>query len=279
MKHILTISAVALCACFHVAADAQSGGEKVRAAQLLDFSQQPRGAFVLGEKVPVSEAVKTAMVDGFVEAGPVEGEAEVFAVRSAMSAQYGDREADGGFIRSPAIRVPEWMRTGRSPMWDQVMPVGLPAMGSCGPRAYSPSGLIGAQAEERRRVLFPSVVVAACRYGIPVGLFDALIMQESRYNPMARSPKGAFGLGQLMPGTARQLGVNAYDLRDNLDGAARYLSDQLTEFGDPRLALAAYNAGPGRVKKLGRVPNISETRHYVRTIMWNWQSLEMQGGL
>ena len=76
---------------------------------------------------------------------------------------------------------------------------------------------------------------------------DALVIQESRYNPTAISPKGAFGLGQLMPGTARQLGVDRYSLDGNLRGAARYLSWQLREFGRVDLALAAYNAGPGRV--------------------------------
>src|SRR3546814_710119 len=75
---------------------------------------------------------------------------------------------------------------------------------------------------------------------------DAMLIQESRYNPMALSPKGAFGLGQLMPGTAKQLGVDRYSLHGNLRGAARYLSWQLREFGRVDLALAAYNAGPGR---------------------------------
>src|SRR3546814_10033684 len=70
---------------------------------------------------------------------------------------------------------------------------------------------------------------AACEARLPVGLIDALIMQESRYNPSALSPKGAFGLGQLMPATARQLGVDRYDLMQNLTGTAMYLAQQLDE--------------------------------------------------
>src|SRR3546814_10891227 len=83
---------------------------------------------------------------------------------------------------------------------------------------------------------------AACEARLPVGLIDALIMQESRYNPSALSPKGAFGLGQLMPATARQLAVDRYDLMQNLTGTAMYLAQQHDESGRVDFALAAYNA-------------------------------------
>lgn len=96
-------------------------------------------------------------------------------------------------------------------------------------------------------------------------------MQESRYQHAAMSRKGAIGLAQLMPGTARYLGVDAYTLADNLRGGARYLKEQYSKFGRYDLALAAYNAGPGRVKKRWAVPNITETQGYVRTIMGNWK--------
>ena len=95
-------------------------------------------------------------------------------------------------------------------------------------------------------------------------------MQESRYQPAAVSPKGAVGLAQLMPGTARQLGVDPYSLRDNIRGGARYLKQQVDRFGRYDLALAAYNAGPGRVERRRQVPQIAETQAYVRTIMSNW---------
>lgn len=177
------------------------------------------------------------------------------------------------FVREP-VAVPAWMRRGGAPFAIVMTPGPLPVIGDCGRRPYSVSGLLGGAGEERRRVLYPLVVQSACRHGLPIGLFDAMIMQESRYNIAVRSPKGAFGLGQLMPGTAAQLGVDRYDIQENLDGSARYLASHLREFRQPILALAAYNAGPGRVRLLGRVPRILETQDYVRQIMRNWQTIE-----
>ncbi len=112
-----------------------------------------------------------------------------------------------------------------------------------------------------------SARAAANRYSIPANLFFRLIQQESGWNPKAVSPKGAIGLTQLMPATARSLRVNPHDPIQNLDGGARYLSRQFKEFGSWRLALAAYNAGPGAVKKYGGIPPFKETRNYVRIIM------------
>lgn len=101
--------------------------------------------------------------------------------------------------------------------------------------------------------------------GIDPKLLHALIIVESAYDPNAVSPVGAAGLTQLMPGTARELGVtNRFDVEANLRGGARYLALQIARFGDLRLALAAYNSGPGRVARLGRVPDIAETQAYVR---------------
>jgi hypothetical protein len=94
-------------------------------------------------------------------------------------------------------------------------------------------------------------------------LFQALIEAESSYNPTAVSPKGAYGLGQLMPATARSLGVDRSDPNQNLEGAARYLLAQLSEFRDIDLALAAYNAGPHRVREYGGIPPFKETRNYI----------------
>lgn len=107
---------------------------------------------------------------------------------------------------------------------------------------------------------------AARQHGIPEDLFLRLVMQESRFNPKAKSHKGAIGLAQLMPGTAARLGVDPHDPKQNLEGGARYLKQQYREFGSWRLALAAYNAGPGAVKKHGGVPPYRETRNYVKKI-------------
>jgi soluble lytic murein transglycosylase-like protein len=114
----------------------------------------------------------------------------------------------------------------------------------------------------------PLIAVTARRYGLPVALFTALVWQESGFNERARSKAGARGLTQLMPGTARQLGVKrVYDPAQNLDGGARYLREQLIRFRSKRLALAAYNAGPGAVAKHRGIPPYAETRTYVRTIL------------
>ncbi len=107
---------------------------------------------------------------------------------------------------------------------------------------------------------------AARQHGIPEDLFLRLVMQESRFNPKAKSHKGAIGLAQLMPGTAAELGVDPHDPVQNLEGGARYLKIQFKKFGSWRLALAAYNAGPGAVKKHGGVPPFRETRKYVKKI-------------
>ncbi len=108
---------------------------------------------------------------------------------------------------------------------------------------------------------------AARRHNIPEDLFLRLVTQESAWNPKARSHKGAIGLAQLMPATARQLRVNPHDPLENLDGGARYLAEQYRTFRSWRLALAAYNAGPGAVQKHNGVPPYKETRGYVRAIL------------
>lgn len=112
----------------------------------------------------------------------------------------------------------------------------------------------------------PAVVGAGLDEEDFVRLFVALIDQESRFNPAAVSPKGARGLGQLMPETAALLGVDAGEPMANLHGAARYLTEQLAEFGRVDLALAAYNAGPQRVEQFHGIPPFRETRDYVAKI-------------
>ena len=112
------------------------------------------------------------------------------------------------------------------------------------------------------------VAYLAQKYDVSPALIEALVWQESRWRPNARSPVGASGLTQLMPGTARELGVNPWNPYANLEGGVRYLRQQLDRFnGDLEKALAAYNAGPGRVERAGGVPNIRETRLYVASIM------------
>ncbi|MBV1692259.1 lytic transglycosylase domain-containing protein [Novosphingobium sp. G106] len=203
---------------------------------------------------------------------------EQFAVlggdRTANSNSTGRDPAS--FLRTPTVRIPAWMRGARRADIPGVSG-NVPAMaGDCAPRPYVPSSLLGRSAEERRRILYPVVRSVACEAGLPIGLMDAMLIQESRYNPLATSPKGAFGLGQLMPGTADQLGVDRYDLRGNLTGAARYLRQHIDEFRQVPLALAAYNAGPARVRKSWSIPRLTETQNYVRQILTNWRTLEFK---
>jgi hypothetical protein len=110
-------------------------------------------------------------------------------------------------------------------------------------------------------------------YGLREELALSVAMQESRFSQNVRSCAGAIGVMQLMPGTARQLGVDPYDLDDNIKGGVKYLKDQLIRFeGNETLAAAAYNAGPHRASlQAGRVPNIPETQTYVREIFGRWE--------
>lgn len=125
-----------------------------------------------------------------------------------------------------------------------------------------------------REALYSSLIRAAeLRHGLPPRLLHSLVWAESRFNPMAISPAGAAGLAQLMPGTARALGVtNRYDPSQNIDGGARYLRQMLDQFGSVHLALAAYNAGPGAVVKAGGIPRNRETPGYVRSVLDRWMN-------
>ena len=109
---------------------------------------------------------------------------------------------------------------------------------------------------------------AGARYGVSPMLLAAVARQESGYNPKAVSGAGAQGLMQLMPGTAKGLGVtNSFDPAQAVDGAARMLRDLTHRFGRVDLALAAYNAGPGAVMRYDGVPPYAETKNYVRNVM------------
>jgi len=116
------------------------------------------------------------------------------------------------------------------------------------------------------------IQTAAAEHGVDPLLIKAIIKAESNFDPTAVSPKGAQGLMQLMPATAKDLQVaDPFDPLDNITGGTRYLRSLLDSYdGDVLLSLAAYNAGPGRVK--GAVPNIRETKFYVSKVIGNYQS-------
>jgi soluble lytic murein transglycosylase-like protein len=109
---------------------------------------------------------------------------------------------------------------------------------------------------------------AAAKNGLDPALLKGLVRAESNFRSNAVSPARAVGLTQLMPGTARSLGVSdPYDPVQNIEGGAKYLRQQLDRFGDVKLALAAYNAGPGAVKRYGGIPPYTQTQNYVKKVL------------
>ncbi|MDR6790804.1 soluble lytic murein transglycosylase-like protein [Sphingomonas sp. BE138] len=240
-----------------------------RRAELVPFRDAGDGVVIDVGKPRVVAAVPAETS----EALPIEALAADF--HNIALPQYVDATAP---VSRSAIPVPLWMQTGRA------LPGGLsPALApltsylysssACALTTYRPRGDLPTWLEARRAQYFPLISAVACEAGVPTGLLDALVAQESQYNPGIVSPKGAVGLTQLMPGTARGLGV--LDSRDpiaNLRGGARYLRTHLDEFKRVDLALAAYNAGPGRVRTLRRIPQIRETIDYVSAITRGWSS-------
>jgi soluble lytic murein transglycosylase-like protein len=119
-----------------------------------------------------------------------------------------------------------------------------------------------------RQPYMEAIAAAADRHGLDPKLLHALVLVESAYRPDAVSIAGAAGLTQLMPGAAAELGVeDRFDPLESLSGGADYLARQVLRFGDLKLALAAYNAGPARVAARGRIPEIRETQAYVATVV------------
>lgn len=162
-------------------------------------------------------------------------------------------------LASPAsAQAVDWRRAGGD-LFGAVMvePVEAPAM------ATEPARL-----DPLSQPFQEAIDAAAVAHGLDPKLLHALVVTESAYRADAVSPAGAGGLTQLMPGTAFDLGVrDRFDPTENLRGGAHYLARQILRFRDLRLALAAYNSGPGRVARLGRVPDIAETRAYVATVI------------
>jgi soluble lytic murein transglycosylase-like protein len=156
----------------------------------------------------------------------------------------------------------------REPITPSASP--LPGGPIGGARPLNPYGAgISLVPDQSREAWQPQIREAAEKSGLDPLLLDAVVAAESGYDPNARSRAGALGLTQLMPDTARMLGVlNPFDPSQSLRGGATYLSQLMTRFGgDLQLALAAYNAGPNSVERFGGVPPYAETRAYVDRVM------------
>ena len=139
-------------------------------------------------------------------------------------------------------------------------------------------GLSGTKTRFSHESLRPIIMKAAVTYNLDPALIAAIIKSESAFDSQAVSWAGAQGLMQLMPGTARDMGVvNSFDPEDNIMGGSRYIRRMLNRFGgDLTLAIAAYNCGPERVAKVWRVPNIAETQNYVKIVLRNYDRYKLQ---
>ncbi|ADB73734.1 lytic transglycosylase domain-containing protein [Geodermatophilus obscurus] len=171
---------------------------------------------------------------------------------------------DGKMIAAPqAGEVVKVQDVGNPSVIRRVLPAGSASHAASPASAASLSGVPYADLFTR----------AGSRHGVDPALLAAVAQQESGFNASAVSPAGAQGLMQFMPATARGLGVDPFDPASAVDGAARYLADLTEQFGSTELGLAAYNAGPGTVRRYGGIPPYAETQNYVRSVMRKAEAL------
>jgi soluble lytic murein transglycosylase-like protein len=143
-----------------------------------------------------------------------------------------------------------------------------PSKSSGGSLVLRRSGARRAVKPRENEAYDPLILLAAERHGVPAALVKAVIAAESSFDPGAVSPKGAMGLMQLMPGTAKDVGVEQpFDDEDNVHGGTRYLRWLFERYGDWLRTVAAYNAGPEAVERYGGVPPYRETREYVQRVL------------
>lgn len=199
-------------------------------------------------------ALRAMTIDAMIKQSPT-GSVTPDAVDAAAVMRF--RSTLGDNIQSP-VPKDDW-----KPGMPQKANLGSPK------KATAPSSICNTGVLECNSELNNYFLEAANTYDIDANLLKCVAYAESNFNPNATSRSGAMGVMQLMPKTAEGLGVSdAYDAKQNIMGGAKYLSIQLERFdGDVELALAAYNAGPGNVKKYGGIPPFEETQNYVKKIM------------
>ncbi len=261
-----------------------------REATLIDFTRAAPAtvAAQLANANVLDEGKGAALqVDGpeYSQRAPSQTMIDLMALELAAHPQPVGIGADAHIpdpLPTARIQIPAWMQPKRPIMSHQLHSAVLfssnlsgGSYDRCDGRGYAPAWWLDPKVEARRAYHFDMVAAVACEYGVSTSLLDAVIAQESGYKYWAISHKGAMGMMQIMPGTARQLGlVDPFNSLANMRAGARYLREQLDRFGRVDLALAAYNAGPHRRSlREGRLPIIAETLNYVRTIMTNWTRL------
>jgi len=177
------------------------------------------------------------------------------------------RLARAGFVPEKVRTIPQWNIAAGTWILARVL------------RAENAPQIAATWTEHPVAHLAEDLQVAAQASDLPATFLAAVVVQESGGDPDARSPKGAMGLMQLMPATARRLGVvDPWNPRQNLIGGAEYLADLLRQFGgNPVLALAAYNAGPKAVRRFGGVPPFAQTQAYVPAVLAHYRWLSDAG--
>jgi hypothetical protein len=181
-----------------------------------------------------------------------------------------ETEAAAGTVHTvEAMAMPSTGPTLSTPIGMLGTPITVSGGAIAGPVSGSWSNLLPAAG----RRWAAEIESAAQGAGLDPRLLAAMIWQESGFDPEAVSPSGAIGLTQLMPATAGGLDVDPWDTTENLEGGARYLAWAIDEFGSVELGLAAYNAGPNRVRAAGGIPEIPETQAYVPRVLDYYRQL------
>jgi soluble lytic murein transglycosylase-like protein len=192
-----------------------------------------------------------------------EGLSRIEARMAYLRTLVGETNSGGG--KQFAAALNEVKTESAAPTQEEFSPTPFVPLPSSTP---TPNSTPARAARATPEALQPIIQEAAVRTGLSPDLIDAVIRTESGYRTNAVSRVGAQGLMQLMPGTARSLGVtNPMDARQNVMGGSEYLSKQIARFGSVEKALAAYNAGPGAVAKFGGIPPYAETQRYVRKVL------------
>lgn len=257
-----------------------------READLLDFTVTTIAPAQVEASPPPGPLLEGLGRNPFEDLGAVQGGVGT-SMRYAF-VQHGlpIGSANDGTQLAPGVKSLRWLRQRGVERFSRAgtpegfsLGGGVGSFAHCDRASYVPTWWLSREVEGRRAYYFDMMAGVACEFGIPTTLLDAVIAQESGYKFWAISDAGAMGMMQIMPGTARLLGLRSpFEPLANLRSGARYLRQQLDRFGRIDLALAAYNAGPERASlRAGFVPRIPETMNYVATISRNWSRLGEPG--